>query len=230
MPNTPLPSPPRSDRSRIAPTDAERERAAALLSSRFADDVLSLEQFEERVAEVFRVGSRAELEALTADLTPARGTSPQRPSRPAGRSRGVTEPVPAHDRRFAVLANLAHHTMSVAPRRLDVSAVFGNVELDLRHARFAAGATEIHVSAVFGHIAITLPAGAQLEQHASSILASVECAPSPLAWPREGAPLVRLTGRALLSAVEILFAEPAGMPGNGAAGPVRRIDRPRRRL
>lgn len=229
MPNTPLPSPPRSDRSRIAPTEAERERAAALLSSRFADDVLSLEQFEERVAEVFRVGSRAELEALTADLAPSRVPGAPAATRAARRSRGVAEPVPAHDRRFAILANLAHHSMSAVPRRLDVSAVFGNVELDLRNAKFGAGTTEIHVRAVFGHIAITLPAGTQLEQHASSILASVECPPSALAWPREGAPLVRLTGRALLSAVEILFAEPAALPGNGVAALFPRVDRPRRR-
>jgi len=170
MPNTPLPTPPRSDRSRIAPTDEEREKAAALLSSRFADDALSLEQFDERVAEVFRVASRAELEALTADLAPAAVEVPSA-TRRAGRSPLADESVPAHDRRFAILANLAHHSMSVAPRRLDVSAVFGNVELDLRHAKFAAGTTEICIRAVCGHIAITLPAGTQLEQHASCILA-----------------------------------------------------------
>ena len=216
MPNTPLPIPARSDRSRIAPTDAERERAAALLSSHFADGVVSLEQFEERVAEVFRAGSRAELDALTADLAPPPVQVPATTPR-AGRSRGVAAAVPAHDRRFAILANLVHHSMAMVPRRLDVSAVFGNIELDLRYATFGVETTEIHVRAVCGHIAITLPAGTRLEQDASSILASVECAPSPLAWPRKGAPVVRLTGRAVLSAVEIFFGEP-GPSSNGAAG------------
>jgi hypothetical protein len=228
MPNTPLPTPPRSDRSRIAPSDEERDQAAALLASRFADDVLSLEQFEERVAEVFRVGSRAELEALTADLAPAPVAMPAPALRSRHSPRGL-DGVPPHDRRFAILANLAHHSMSVAPRVLDVSAVFGNVELDLRNAKFFSGTTEIRVRAVCGHIAITLPAGTQLEQRASSILASVECAPTPLAWPRQGAPHVRLTGRAILSAVEIFYGEPADPLGSGAAGIVPRVDRPRRR-
>ncbi len=226
MPDTPLPAPPRpGGLARQAPTDAERERAATLLSARFADDALSLDEFEQRVAAVYRAESRSELDALVADLAPAPVSSATvQPAAPM-----VADTVPARDRRFAILANLEHHSMAVVPRELTVSAVLGNVELDLRDAAFGAGVTEIHVRALFGHIGLTLPAGTQVDQRASGILGSVECLKSPLAAPRRGAPVVRLTGHAMLGAVEIHFGEPAPRLFHDVAGLFPRVDRPGRR-
>jgi len=240
MPDTPLPAPPRpAGASRLAPTDEQREQAAALLSARFADDVLSLDEFEERVAAVYRAASVAELSALTADLAPppaADGATSAQSSRvrqrravgaPATAARDDT--VPARDRRFAILANLEHHSMAVVPRQLALSAVFGNVEIDLRDATFGAGETEIHVRAVCGHIAVTLPAGTRVDQQASGILGSIECPPSPWSRARRDAPVVRLTGHALLGAVEIRYAEPSALVDRGLAGLFPRVDRPRGR-
>ena len=227
MPNTPLPAPPRpAGSSRLPPTEEERERVASFLSARFADDALSLDAFEERVAAVYRVSTMAELNALTADLAPAaRATSGSlAPRRPV-----LDDSWPEHDRRFAILANLEHHSMAVAPRHLALSAVLGNVEIDLRDAKFGAGTTEIHVDALLGHIAVTLPAGTRVEQQASGILGSIECPPSPWSRARRDAPLVRLTGRALLGAVEIRYAEPSAGVDRGLAGLVPRVDRPRGR-
>lgn len=224
MPDTPLPTAPRSARdARTALTDADRERVATVLSNRFADDVISLDEFEERVARVYQAGTRAELDALIADLETAPAASPVVPQLVA-----AAETVPAHDRRFAVLANLAHHSMAVMPRRLDVSAVLGNVELDLRDASFGIGGrSELHLRAVLGNITITLPAGTVVEQHASSVLASIECQPAPIRMGRSHAPVVRVTGRAVLGAVEIRFAERGSLAGS-AEGKPPRLDRPRR--
>lgn len=227
MPDTPLPAPRRpAGASRLPPTDEERELAAAFLSARFADDALSLEAFEERVAAVYRVSTMAELNALTADLAPAAAvpSASRAPRRVA-----PDDTVPSHDRRFAILANLEHHSMAVAARHLALSAVLGNVEIDLRDAKFGTGTTEIHVNAVLGHIAVTLPAGTRVEQQASGVLGSIECPPSPWSPARRSAPHVRLTGRALLGAVEIRYAEPTALVDRGLAGVFPRVDRPRGR-
>ena len=230
MPNTPLPAPPRrAGASRLPPTEEERELAAAFLSARFADDVLTLDAFEERVAAVYRASTMAELNALIADLAPATPAAAAASASPAPRRVAPADSVPAHDRRFAILANLEHHSMAVAPRHLALSAVLGNVEIDLRDAKFGAGTTEIHVEAVLGHIAVTLPAGTRVEQEASGILGSIECPPSPWSRARRDAPVVRLTGRALLGAVEIRYAEPAALVDRGLAGGFPRVDRPRGR-
>jgi uncharacterized protein DUF1707/cell wall-active antibiotic response 4TMS protein YvqF len=226
MPDTPLPAPPRPGGSlRAAPSEADRERVATLLSARFADDTLSLDEFEERVAAVYRAASRAELDALVADLAPA----PIAGGTLRASSIAAADSVPAHDRRFAILANLEHHSIAIVARDLAVSAVFGNVELDLRDATFGAGTTEIHVRAVFGHIGLTLPTGAQVDQRASSILGSIECPKSPLATLRHGAPIIRLTGHAVLGSVEIHFGDPAPQLYHDVAGGFPRVDRPGRR-
>jgi hypothetical protein len=220
MPDTPLPTvPPSAGNRRTAVSDADRERVATVLSTRFADDVISLDEFESRVARVYRATTRAELDALVADLEIAL---------PAAMSANAqlipaADTVPAHDRRFAVLANLAHHSMAAMPRRLDVSAVLGNVELDLRDATYGSGESELHLRAVLGNITITLPAGAVVEQRASSILASIECQPSPTRTGRTRGPIVRLTGHAVLGSVEIRFAERGSPPGKPP-----RLDSPRR--
>ena len=210
--------------SRTAPSEAERERVASMLSARFADDSLSLDEFEDRVARVYRAATGAELDALIADLV-----APAAPPSAGSYAIAPAEAVPAHDRRFAILANLEHHGMTVVPRRLDVSAVFGNVELDLRDATWGAGETEVHVRSVFGNITITLPVGALVEQRASGVLGSVECQQSPAAVGRSGGPIVRLTGHAVLGAVEVRFGERGTAPRTGRAALPAGVDKARRR-
>ena len=221
MPDTPLPSAaPGAADHRLAPGEDDRERIAAVLSARFAEDALSLEEFESRVERVYPAATRRELDALVTDLVPAAPEAPRNAITTA-------DNVPARDRRFAILANLEHHSMALAPRRLDVSAIFGNVELDLRDATFGAGESEIHVRSVFGNIAITLPAGATVEQQASSIRGSIECRSSPARAGRSSGPVVRITGHAVLGAVEILFAERGSRPTGGRGGAPPRLDRGR---
>jgi hypothetical protein len=189
------------------------------LSERFAADALTLEQFEDRVAAVYRVTTRAELEALGADL----GIVPS--SLGGAAPIAIADTVPAHGRRFAVLSNLEQHNIAVAPRVLDVSAVLGNVELDLSGATFGAGETEIHVNAIFGHIGIKLPSGATVEQRGGGFLGSFECQPSPYASARRPGPNVVITGVAVFGAVEIVHAEPPA----GRLARLDRLDRPRPR-
>lgn len=229
MPNTPLPArrlP--ADPSPVAPSGNERERAAEFLSERFAADALSLEDFEERVAAVYRVATRAELDALSSDLIHERRDVLA--SAPAVARVAVAEAdsVPARGRRFAILANLEHHSIAVVPRHLDVSAILGNVELDLRDAKFGRGETEIQVNALFGHVGITLPSGTRVEQHVSGILGSFECPPSPRPHG-PSAPSVTISGSAVLGAVEIRFADSASaIPPRASASGAGRLDRPRR--
>jgi hypothetical protein len=67
----------------------------------------------------------------------------------------------------------------------------------------------------------------EFEQRASSVLGSIECQPSPPRAGRSRAPVVRLTGHAVLGAVEIRFAPPGTLPGDVRAS-APRLDKPRR--
>jgi hypothetical protein len=183
------------------PTAAERESAVERLSAAFAHDVLSLDEFERRVTSVYGATAGTELAALTADL-------PVLPTSDTGSAlaRGDTSPM-AH-RVAAVFANVERAGPLEVPALLELRSVFGNLELDLRDARFGAGVTEIAIRAVLGNVEVRLPANAVVENHGSGILASFTCRAD---WMEgglvtAGGPRVRITGRAVLGNVEIVMA------------------------
>lgn len=178
-----------------APTNDRREEVAQLLARGFAEDALTLDQFEERVAAVWRAGSESELSALVADLR-------DEPPPPAS----AAPPLPMAPKRIRVV--LGNHERGGAlelPARLEVRVLLGNAELDFRDASIPGGVSEIAIDALLGNVEITLPAGVTVENHGIGILGSFECR-SVAGAPRRGA--VRITGRSTLSAVTIRFAEP----------------------
>jgi hypothetical protein len=179
-----------------APSNARREEIAALLSRGFAEDALTLDQFEDRVAAVWRATSDAELAALVADLSPAAPPAAA-PATPA---------ISAAPKRLRVVLGNHERSGQELPERLDVRVVLGNAELDFRDAAVPRGVVEIAIDAILGNVEITLPTGMSVENHGIGLLGSFECRPPAGAAPRGR---VRITGRSTLSAVTIRFAEPA---------------------
>lgn len=193
MPDRSTPRPPALPDPATAPLTPEvRDRVADFLAARFAEDALSLEEFERRVALVWTASTPHELIALAEDLRAA----PQ-PSPPA-----IVSSVPPRKKLKVVLGNLERAGAIELPRRLDIRVVLGNAELDLRDASFAPGASEIAIEAVAGNVEITLPSGVHVESHGIGILGSFECR-TPVGRARAVGPSVRITGRAVLSAVTI---------------------------
>ena len=93
---------------------AAREQVIAVLTERYAQDHLTLEEFERRAAAAYAARSPAELTVLTADLAGA-PPSAVRPSLPA-MNVGV------------VLGSIVRDMYAV-PRLLEVRTVLGNIEL-----------------------------------------------------------------------------------------------------
>src|SRR5919112_1730544 len=134
---------------------AARERVIALLTERYAQDHLTLDEFERRAAAAYAARNPDELAVLTADLP------------------------------------------------------HGDVELDLRHASFAAGVTEISLHAFMGNIEIQLPPHVGVEDHVSAVLGSFEYRRHPRAssWAESSnlGSVVRFTGRVTMSSAEVVI-------------------------
>ena len=173
---------------------AAREQVIAVLTERYAQDHLTLEEFERRAAAAYAARSPDELAALTADL-PGGEVSSTRPSLPAGNV-GV------------VLGSIVR-AMHAVPRVFDVRTVLGNIELDLTHASFAPGVTEISLHAFMGNIEIQLPPNVGVEDHVSTVLGSFEYRRHPRAssWAESSmvASVVRFTGRVTMSSAEVVI-------------------------
>jgi hypothetical protein len=185
-PRTPAFAPP------VSP--AARERVIALLTERYAQDHLSLDEFERRAAAAYSARTPDDLATLTADLGDAAvpATRASLPSMNVG----------------VVLGSIVRG-MHAVPRALEVRTVLGNVELDLTHASFAPGVTEISLHAFMGNIEIQLPPHVGVEDHVSAVLGSFEYRRHPRAtsWAESHhvTSVVRFTGRVTMSSAEVVI-------------------------
>ena len=187
-PRTPTFAPP------VSP--AARERVIALLTDRYAQDHLSLDEFERRAAAAYSARTPDDLATLTADLGDTGDTVP-----------GVRPSLPAMN--VGVVLGSIVRDMHAVPRALDVRTVLGNVELDLTHASFAPGVTEISLHAFMGNIEIQLPPHVGVEDHVSAVLGSFEYRRHPRAtsWAESHhvTSVVRFTGRVTMSSAEVVI-------------------------
>src|SRR5689334_10008662 len=79
---------------------AARERVVELLTGYFANDVISMDEFEARVDRAYRASSAAELSAITADLPQATEPSATMPDVAANMAlQRITATISGHDQR-----------------------------------------------------------------------------------------------------------------------------------
>ena len=180
--------------SSARPALAVRERVVDLLQLRFADDCLSLDEFERRVAVAYQAKTVGDLDALVADLAPASVPSTG---------------VPTRGRIVTVLSNNERNGAMPVPQHLDIVSILGNVEFDMSNATFELGVTDIVISAVFGNVQITVPFGIRVESGGNALFGNFDYKTTNIVgYARDTERLIRITGHAVFSSVEISTAPP----------------------
>jgi hypothetical protein len=94
----------------------------------------------------------------------------------------------------------------ILPRQLRIAAALGNVELDLTRARIGPGTFDIRVIAVMGNIEITVPRGVRVECDGEPLLGVFDVKRYASEAAPDDAPLLRVTGSAILGCVEVRIA------------------------
>lgn len=178
--------------------ERERERVVTLLTRQFANDNLSIDELETRLEMLYRSTSVAEIRALASDLPDidaTRGPPALRPAPPPSQS--------VRTRIVSVFNSRVRRGVWIPPQELDLVAVMSDTHLDLREAQLSAGVTEIRIRATMASVRITVPPGVHVVTETNPILASVNdhTEGSPAA-PR-GAPVVRVTGWAVMADVSV---------------------------
>lgn len=180
---------------------AAREQVIQSLGEHFAQDRLSLDEYERRVQEAWRVPSTEALMSLTSDLAlpvPA-GQGP----RPAVADDANVPSRSAAPKRFlALLSGVGRMGRWEVPARVRAVAVLGGIDLDLRQAILTAPVTEITVTAVLGGVSVKVPAGVRLESEGSAILGGFADQVIEPQSEDPNAPIVRVRGIAILGGVE----------------------------
>lgn len=180
---------------------AERERIIARLGEAFARDHLSLEEYERRVADAYRVPDRDALMALTHDL-------PAPAAVPAAPAPTVSTAVTPRRKFVAFMSGVVRRGAWLVPARMKAVAVMGGVELDLREATLTAHETDVYAVAVMGGVVLTVPPTARVEADGFAILGGFEDQLEHPGSTDPSAPVVRVRGFALMGGVEVRVAAP----------------------
>ncbi len=178
--------------------ERERERVVTLLSRHFANDRLDMDELETRLELAYRAQSVAEVRALVSDLP-----DPDAPASPAAVR---PAPAPSQSVRRRMLSILSAHVRRgvwIPPQELDLVAVMSDTHLDLREAQLSAGVTEIRVKAWWAAVRVTVPPGVHVVTDLQPVLASLNDRSGDGPTPPHGAPVLRITGWAVMSDVAV---------------------------
>ncbi len=185
--------------------EAQRAYVIKQLSEAFANDRLSMEQLDDRLARVYEATSVAALEQLLVDLD----SPTTRADAPAGYMRVAQDfAIPERAVGVAVMGGYQRGAGWVVPRQFKAIAVMGGIELDLREARLAPGVTEIEVYAFWGGAEILVPDGVRVECVGMAIMGGFSASSGAANLDDPNVPVLRISGFVVMGGVEIKRKEP----------------------
>jgi hypothetical protein len=196
------------DRAPAPALDHTRQLTIDALCEHFANDVMSVEEFERRVDGAHSAVTSDELRDLLRDLPggdlPAVAGTNMGTGIQAQRGYSMAPADEVKERGFAV-AVMGGSTRKGrwTPARTNFAvAIMGGTELDFREARLGPGVTEVQVFTMWGGVEIIVPPGLNVESHGIGIMGGFDHRADGLE-PQPGAPTLRISGVALMGGVDI---------------------------
>ncbi|MCG6954678.1 MAG: DUF1707 domain-containing protein [Gemmatimonadetes bacterium] len=188
-----------------------RQVTVDALCEHFANDVMTVEEFEQRVEAAHRAQTVEDLKELLRDLPggnlPAvAGSTPT----PAPRPRPVMAPatrVPPRETVVAIMGGATRKGRWTPARTSLVLSIMGGTQLDYREAALGPGVTEVKAFAMMGGVEIVVPPGIHVESHGIGIMGGFDHVTDYEQSDPE-APTLRITGLALMGGVEITVRNP----------------------
>ena len=174
-------------------SDADREAAVTLLRQAGGEGRLTFEELADRVGRADAARTRADLDAVVADLPAAQPLA--QPERDKQRSWVV-----------AVMGGAERKGRWHPARRTNVVTVMGGAAIDLRDARIDGPELEIMAVTVMGGIEVIVPEGVAVEIGGFALLGG-NSAPRP-APVSPGAPVVRVRAFSLMGGIGVSRKRP----------------------
>ena len=171
-------------------SDADREATVVRLREAGGEGRLTLEELAERVERADAARTRADLDALTADL-PASAGAVRMPAAPAKERRWIV----------AIMGGEQRKGRWRPARRTNAIAVMGGVDIDLREAELADGA-EILAIPVMGAVTVVVPEGVSVELSGFALMGG-NSGPDDRVLPLPNSPVVRVRAFSLMGGVVV---------------------------
>lgn len=189
-----------------------RQQAIDALCEHFANDVLSVEEFERRVDGAHKAESPEDLRRLLADLPT--GDLPVRREDvapvAADRARASVPASRVKERGFmmAALGGVERKGRWIPARRNYAVAVMGGIVLDFREALLPPGETEVWIFTAMGGANVIVPPGLTVESDGVALLGSFEHREDAVVSPDPDAPVLRVRGFTIMGGVEVSIRLP----------------------
>lgn len=192
--------PPADAYAQFLVTSEERDAAEARLRHAVADEVLSLEEFGDRMRLLLAARTRGELQEAVAGLPLA--------AEPVHRTRerGTARPAREHSFILAVIGGTETRGRWRPSPTTTALAVMGGTVVDLQGAEFEGDVLTINAVALMGAVEIVVPEGVDVELSGFAIMGGRDMRVDGPVLPH--APLVRVHGYAVMGGVEIRHPKP----------------------
>lgn len=201
-----------------------REAVIQILTDSFANDLVDVESFEERLARAHQAMTVAALDALVADVEPLPAGARRAPLVKLERNDALARERPPQRTALALFGSVERSGGWLVPKQLNLVAAFGSAVIDVREANFSAGVTELRAYATFGSVEIIVPPHLAVECEGTGIFGSFQHAASAVADPDR--PVLRIVGVAFFGSVEV----ETRLPGESGRDARRRRRRERKSL
>jgi len=197
--------------------DGERDRFVEVLRAHCADGRLTLDEFSERVGEVFAARTRAELDATLRDLP--------RPAPPPPAAR--TEVADSYRRKpVGWTVGIMNGSKQTGRWRVAAEtgavAIMGGVVLDLRKAEIDEPTVTIHAVAIMGGIDIIVPEGIAVEMSGLNIMGAkdIRVSDAPIL---PGTPVVKVDAFVLMGSIVVRNKRPRVLGSKSSSGGDRHV-------
>jgi hypothetical protein len=179
------------ERSQVRASDEERNRVVEFLGEHASVGRITLGELEERAAQAYAATTRGELADVTRDLP-----GPATPTEPAPRRRSVTRWY------VAILGGSTRRGRQRLSGNVNVVAVLGGDDIDLRQAEVDGEELVINVFSLFGGPDIYLPETVDVELSGLAIIGGND-EHGAGAVVRSGGPMIRIRSFALFGGTDV---------------------------
>jgi hypothetical protein len=171
----------------IRASDGDRDAVISRLNEAVGEGRLTLQEFSERIDDVYAARTQGELTPLTADL----------PAMPPVRA-------PSRTRRLmiSVLGDSKRNGPQALAEDITAVALFGDVEIDLCDARVTSNEITIRAYAIVNSVEVVIPEGVAVELSGVAMKGDLENWVKPVS-PGASKFVVKIEGHALLGDVEV---------------------------
>jgi Domain of unknown function (DUF1707) len=177
-------------------SDADRDRAAAVLSNALAEGRLTPEEHAERLDAIFAAKTQADITPLIDDLPNAAALGTVDGADVLGGKR-------RRARMVALFGAITRRGTWRVPKRMTAVTVFGSGHLDFREALLPPGEIRLNAICALGGLEIIVPPHMRVLDSAWAIMGGIEVPPDTQQPTNPDAPVLHVSGVTLMGGISI---------------------------